>query len=124
MKKFLLALIAFSTLLAGAAQAADDAVAGKKVFAQCAACHSDKKDDKAKKMGPNLFGVVGRPIASVAGFAYGDGMKSHKGNWDDAALLAYIENPKKWEPKTKMAFAGVKDAQKRQNLVAYLKTLK
>jgi cytochrome c len=110
--------------LATPALADGDAAKGEQVFKLCMACHSAK--DKNKKVGPHLMGIVGRPIASVEGFAYSDGMKAYAEKekaWDEAKLLAYVENPKGVVPGTKMAFGGVKDAEKRENLIAYLKTL-
>lgn len=122
MKK--LALLAAAVLLVSATAArADDVADGKKLFSQCAVCHTADNTGK-NKIGPNLFGIVGRKIATEAGYKYSDGMKSHTGVWDEATLSAYLENPKKWEPKTKMTFAGFKDEAKRKQVIAYLKTLK
>ena len=124
MKKLLMAVAMVAVVGSAAATAKADEVAdGAVVFKQCAVCHLADASGKAK-IGPNLKGVVGRPIATQAGFAYSDGMKSHKGNWDEATLSTYLENPKKWEPKTKMAFAGIKDVAKRKAVIAYLKSVK
>jgi cytochrome c len=106
------------------AWAEGDASKGEQVFKLCLACHSVK--DKSKKIGPHLMGIVGRAIASVEGFAYSEGMKTYaaaNNAWDEAKLLAYVENPKAVVPGTKMAFAGVKDAAKRDDLIAYLNTI-
>lgn len=93
---------------------------GKKVFAQCQACHSVKAED-GNKVGPNLAGIVGRPSASVAGFAYSPAMTAKKVTWDEATLVTYLEKPMAFVPGTKMAFAGIADEGKRKALVAYLK---
>lgn len=79
------------------------------------------------KSGPNLVGVVGRPVASAGGYKYSDAMLAHAAAvpiWDEAALSAYLENPKAEVAKTKMAFGGIKKAEERADLIAYLKTFK
>ena len=93
---------------------------GKKVFAQCMACHSVKAED-GNKVGPNLAGIVGQPSASVAGFAYSPAMTAKKVTWDEATLITYLEKPMTFVPGTKMAFAGIPDEGKRKALVAFLK---
>lgn len=93
---------------------------GKKVFAQCMACHSVKAED-GNKVGPNLAGIVGKPSASVAGFTYSPAMTAKKVTWDEATLVTYLEKPAQFVPGTKMAFAGIADEAKRKALVAYLK---
>ena len=87
------------------------------------ACHA--VNDKANKVGPHLVGIIGRPVASVEGYKYSEGMNAYAANgavWDDAALLAYIESPKAVVEKTKMAFAGLKKEDERTDLIAFLKT--
>lgn len=114
MKPMFSGLILTATLMASAAPAlAGDAAAGKDVFNKCKACHSIVKDDgtevvKGGKIGPNLYGVVGRQIGSEAGFKYGedtvaagaDGTK-----WDEASLAAYVVDPNAWL-KTKTGKPG------------------
>ena len=100
--------------------AAADAAAGEKVFGKCKACH---KVDGSDGTGPHLNGVVGRAVASVAGFAYSDAMVEHAAEaptWDPAALAAFLANPKGVVPGTKMAFAGLKTPEEQANLIAYL----
>lgn len=95
-----------------------DAAAGEKVFAKCKACHS--VDDKMKNgTGPALWGVLNRAVGTVDGFKYSDAMKGHGGNWDAAALDAYLENPKTNIPGNKMSFAGLKNPADRANLIAF-----
>lgn len=96
---------------------AADPAAGEKEWGKCRACH---KLDGADGTGPHLNGVVGRAVGSVAGFGYSDGMASHGGEWTPELLIHFLENPKAEVPGTKMAFAGIKNAQARANLVAYL----
>lgn len=103
--------------------AAADVASGEKLFKRCAACHSYKKGDGAL-LGPNLYGVVDRDIASMADFpGYSAAMKAKEGNWTLAALSDFIANPKKALPGTAMIFPGVKNDEKRAELLAYMKTL-
>jgi len=105
-----------------AAYADGDAVAGKKVFNQCAVCHSPQPNKTI--IGPSLFGVVGRHSASLPGYSYSDAMKAADKTWDAATLDAYLTNPAKMVPGTKMTFAGLSKAEDRANVIAYLETLK
>ena len=101
---------------AGDASIAD----GKAAFVQCAVCHSIEKGGPAK-IGPNLHGVAGRKAASVAGFQYSSAMKDSGITWTDEELDAYIAGPLKKLPGTKMASAGIQDADKRAAVIAYMK---
>ena len=109
------------------AHAAGDAQAGEKVFkSNCARCHTAEKGGK-DKVGPNLFGVFGATAGKrETSFEkrHSKAMKDSNVVWDDASLDKYLENPKKFIPKNRMAFGGLKDAGDRENLIAYLKTLK
>jgi len=104
---------------ASAATGAGDAVAGKKNFRRCKACHTIKQGG-GNRTGPNLYGVVGRPIASVSNFKYSAALKAKGGNWDAAKLDQFLTKPKKFVPGTKMTFAGLKKAKSRADLIAYL----
>ena len=106
----------------GAAQAADPA-AGKQVFhSQCAICHSDKSG--VNKIGPSLFGVVGRHTGSEPGYDYSVANKNSNLVWTPAELDAYINHPQKIVPGTKMPYGGLHNATKRANLIGFLETLK
>ena len=95
-----------------------DAAAGEKVFAACRTCHVF--DEGVNRVGPSLYKVVGRKSGSVAGFNYSDANKNSGITWTPDVLFDYLKDPKAYVPGTKMAFPGVKDDQKRADLVAYL----
>lgn len=99
-----------------------DVAAGEKVFALCRSCHV--LDDGVNRVGPSLYNVVGRASGSVAGFNYSDANKNSGVTWTTDVLFEYLEDPKGFMPGTKMAFPGIKDAQDRANLVAYLESTK
>ncbi|WP_417808731.1 c-type cytochrome [Thioclava sp.] len=94
-----------------------DAGKGEKVFKKCAACH---KLDGKNGVGPHLDGVINRPVASVADFNYSDAMKSHGGEWTLETINDYLTNPKEYVPGNKMSFAGLKKAEDRNDVIAYL----
>jgi cytochrome c len=117
-------LIALAALagLATPVRAADPA-SGEQAFKVCTACHMIGPIAK-NRIGPPLNGVAGRKWGSAAGFAYSPDLAAGKNAgkvWDDATLDDYLENPKHLAPNGKMAFAGVKDAAKRADIIAYLK---
>lgn len=110
-----------------AAPAAGDPTKGAAYAKRCTVCH-DLTAAAANKVGPHLFGVVGRPVASVADYSYSDAMtKFSEGGskvWDAATLDTYLTDPRKVVPGTKMVFPGIKSEDDRQNVIAYLETLK
>ncbi|WP_424942440.1 c-type cytochrome [Aliiroseovarius crassostreae] len=109
--------VPFADLLAAA-----DPAKGEKAWSKCKACH--KLEDGANGTGPHLYGVVDRPIASVAGFGYSDvlaGMSDKA--WTADELNAWLENPKAYAPGNKMTFKGLKKETDRANLIAYLQTI-
>ena len=93
---------------------------GAAVFKKCSACHSADKGG-ANKVGPALWGVVGRPKASVAGFGYSDALKAKGGNWTFEDLAAFAHAPGTFVKGTKMVFAGIPDPSDLADLVAYLR---
>ncbi len=122
-KLVIVASIALANVgITAAARADGDAEAGKKAFSKCAVCHTAVAGKNG--LGPSLFGVVGRPSASVAGFNYSDAMKAANKTWDVATLDAYLTDPKAAVPGNKMAFAGLPKPEDRANVIAYLATLK
>jgi cytochrome c len=99
-----------------------DLAAGKDISTRCEQCH-DLSKGGPNKIGPNLWGVVGRARATHPGFDYSSAMLSSHAVWDYAALFRYLKSPQSIVPGTKMSFAGLRSAQDRINLLAYLRTL-
>lgn len=111
-----LAALAFG----GTHQAA--AADGQDVFADnCAVCHSAEAG--TNKLGPSLFGIVGRKAGSVDGYTYAPAMKNAGLTWDRATLDKYITDPQAVVPGTKMLFPGVKSADDRKAVIDYLASL-
>lgn len=109
--------------LAIASPALADAAAGQKAFqGQCSTCHAVTAG--TNKIGPSLYGVVGRQAAEVAGYKYSAAMKKSGLTWSAAELDTYLAAPAATVRGTKMTFGGVKDAAKRGDIVDYLGTLK
>ena len=88
----------------------------------CAACHNFQKGGP-NGIGPNLYGVVGRPRASAPGFSYSDAMKAKGGEWTVDDLNKFLTNPKNFVPGTKMTFQGFKGGSQRADVIAYLNSL-
>lgn len=99
---------------------------GEQIFHRCEACHDGTKGGP-NKVGPNLWGVVGRPIASHAGYSYSAAMKKFsddsKKHWTYQLISEFITSPRKEVPGTAMGFAGLDDPQDRANVISYLRTL-
>ena len=102
--------------------ASGNADGGKATFSKCKSCHNADKNG-ANQVGPNLWGIVGRPRASKEGFGYSDAMKAKGGTWTLSDLAAFIYKPKAAVPGTKMLFNGIDDPGAVSDLLAYLRTL-
>ena len=112
--------VAFGCLFLASQAQAQDAAAGEKVFVQCRACHQIGETAK-NGVGPELNGLIGRHSGSVAGYSYSPANKNSGLTWDEATFRDYIKDPRAKVPGTKMVFAGIKDDQRINDLVAYLK---
>ncbi len=97
-----------------------DAVKGETTFKQCMACHSIKEGEN--RVGPSLHGIIGRTAGQVAGFSYSTANKTSGIVWSKEKLFEYLEAPQKVVVGTKMSFAGLKQAQDRADVIAYLDT--
>jgi cytochrome c len=92
---------------------------GEKAFKKnCSACHT--VEASKNKIGPSLAGIIGRKAGTVPGFAYSEANKNSGVEWDAAKLDEYLTDPKKFMPGNKMVFAGVKKAEERKAIIAYL----
>jgi cytochrome c len=120
--KLLTPLLLIGLVAASAARADGDVEAGKVQFKKCALCHTDVAGKN--RIGPSLFGVVGRKSASVADFNYSDAMKKFDHTWDAATLETYLSDPRNTVQGTKMIFPGLKEKKERDDVIAYLATLK
>ncbi|MDP3074569.1 cytochrome c family protein [Bradyrhizobium sp.] len=99
---------------------AQDAAAGEKVFGVCKACHQVGETAK-NNVGPQLNGLFGRKSGTIPGYNYTAANKDSGLTWDEATFREYIKDPKAKIPGTKMIYAGLKDEQRTNDLIAYLK---
>jgi len=99
--------------------ASASAAEGAKVFKKCAACHSIKEGG-ANKIGPALWGVLGRTAGSVPGYKYSKAMTAHGKNWSFEEMNGFLIKPKDWIKGTKMSFAGLKNAKDRAAVILYM----
>ena len=117
-----LAALAMALPLQTALAAGDVAAGQALVKTKCGICHSVEAGQN--RVGPSLFGVVGRHSGTVAGYNYSTANKNSGKVWDEATLDVYLTNPRALVPGTKMAFPGLPNATDRANVIAYLATLK
>ena len=99
--------------------ASTNAAEGAKIFKKCAACHSIAEGG-SNKIGPALWGVLGRPIGSVPDYKYSKAMASYGKNWSFEEMDGFLIKPKEWIKGTKMAFAGLKNAKDRAAVILYM----
>jgi len=125
-RSIIVGLVAIFGVLAGCGSdqpPATDAVVsverGQTLFMQCRACHS-LNEGGPNKVGPNLFGVFGRKVGLTPGFAYSDAMANSDVIWTEEAMDAWLARPSQFLPGNRMIFFGIKDAQDRASLIAYL----
>ena len=99
--------------------ASTSAAQGAKVFMKCSACHSIAEGG-ANKIGPALWGVLGRPAGSVPGYKYSKAMAAHGKNWSFEEMNGFLIKPKDWIKGTKMSFVGLKKAKERAAVILYM----
>ena len=123
MLKSLFLITAFLFLIANPALADGDVVAGEKVFQRCVGCHY--LANNTHKQGPSLIGVVGRPVASVQGFEYSEGLTAFGATgavWDEATLDKFLQDTIGFVRGMKMAITPIRREADRTNLIAFLKS--
>jgi cytochrome c len=112
-----------AVLLWAGSACAQGAPQGDAVFKRnCAVCHTVEAGKN--RIGPSLFGVVGRVSGTAPGFKYSDAMTKAAWTWNEENLNKYLTDPKAAIPGNKMVFAGVKKDDDRAALVSYLATMK
>ena len=99
--------------------ASTSAVEGAKVFKKCAACHSIAEGG-GNKIGPALWGVLGRPAGTIPDYKYSKAMAAHGKNWSFEEMNGFLIKPKGWIKGTKMSFAGLKKAKDRAAVILYM----
>ena len=99
--------------------ASTSAAEGAKIFKKCAACHSIKEGG-ANKIGPALWGVLGRTAGSAPGYKYSKAMVAHGKNWSFEEMNGFLTKPKDWVKGTKMSFAGLKKEKDRIAVILYM----
>ena len=120
--RFSLLLLPLSlAVLQGCAPSGTDAATGERLFKQCASCHQLGVNARAG-FGPQLNGLFGRHAGSTPDFAYSDAMKGSGVVWDERTLAAFLHDPEKRVPGTKMRFWGIGDENEIKALLAYLRT--
>ena len=121
--KLVPAVLLASAFATHGAFATGNASAGQGLFVRCAVCHT-AQSGAANRMGPNLFGVVGRKAGTLAGYNYSRAMAKFGLTWDEPTLAHYLMGPSALVPGTKMTFAGFSNPQQANDVAAYLATLK
>jgi len=119
------AVAVLALLLAPAVAWADAAEVqdGQAQFKQiCATCHTN--EPSKNKIGPTLFGLIGRRSGSAPGFSYSDAMRNAGVVWNEQTLDKYLADPKAFVPGNKMPYLGVKKPEARKDIIAYLSTLR
>jgi cytochrome c len=117
-RALLLAILVLPPPLAAASNSGDPG-RGERIYERCMACHSIERD----RTGPRLTALIGRRVGTIPGFNYSTAMKKAGAAgivWDEATLDKFLENPTRFLPGTRMGYAGVKQAQERADLIAFL----
>lgn len=96
-----------------------DPAAGRRVFVRCQTCHVI--EEGVNRTGPSLYGIFGRTAGTVEGFRYSNANANSGVVWDAENMFEYLENPRAFIPGTIMAFPGIRSAQERADVIAYIK---
>jgi cytochrome c len=96
-----------------------DPAAGRRVFVRCQTCHVI--EEGVNRVGPSLYGIFGRTAGTVDGFRYSNANANSGVVWDAEIMFEYLENPRAFMPGTIMAFPGIRSAQERADVIAYIK---
>ena len=101
-----------------------DAVRGEQIFKKCKVCHTTAEGAK-RRIGPNLFDIMGSEIANKSNFKYSKALMDYKSNsvWDQQLMYQWLQSPSKFAKGTKMAFPGLRKDEDLKDIIAYLKTL-
>ena len=118
--RMIMAMLA-SAVIAPPVMAAGNATSGQHDFSRCAACHSTEPNHNG--IGPSLAGIAGRQSGSESGYRYSPALSSAHITWNDTTLDSFLRNPQGLVHGTKM-FIAIPDAQQRQDIIAYLDSLK
>lgn len=110
-------VIPFAVLLANA-----NIEQGQRQARKCLGCHTFEKDGETKT-GPNLYGVIGGPVAHIDGYAYSSAMANFGGDWGFDEMDQFLLNPRRYMDGTKMSFAGIRRDDQRADLIAYMNSL-
>ena len=92
---------------------------GEKVFKKCSACHLVNKGGE-NKIGPALYGIIGRKVASKPDYKYSKAMAAYDKNWTFEEMNGYLKKPQSYIKGTKMAFAGLRKEKDRASVILYL----
>ena len=89
---------------------------------RCLSCHTFGEGE-SNRVGPNLWNIVGRPIASVPGFTYSESLQRIEGTWSLTQLDLFLTNPQKFAKGTRMNYFGISDARLRSSILSYLRSM-
>ncbi|MFN3231212.1 MAG: c-type cytochrome [Alphaproteobacteria bacterium] len=97
-----------------------DVANGEKIFKRCTTCHTLEESSKRRMQGPTLHGLFGRTSGTVGDFRYSKAMQEAAIVWSQDTLYEYLENPRKYVPRSKMPFRVAKD-QERRDVICFLR---
>jgi cytochrome c len=120
MRLLIFCLVTIGCVLLSASASADgDPVRGERVFNRCKSCHEVERE--RNRNGPHLIGLFGRASGAVEGFRYSPAMQDAEIVWDEETLDRFLADPRGYMRGNRMSFAGLRQDQDRQDVIAYLK---